>query len=272
MPQRQHQTLESLESTAQLNLSRLARLIDFTTAIADKTIDLAERRQLLLNHLASELNADVGHWASARGRLESERYLVLGFSSVGYTPEQLALMNQMMLNPEVSADMYRRLQEHMQSYPRTDGGWSTKSVTELADVIGNPQSAMYQFMQAMQVEHWLQVGKFCPADTFSLIVLGRGKDQPDFSQADSDFLDFAFTHIRWLHANAFEPVPQSFIEALTARQRGVAFLLMAGLSRKQIAKNLAISPDTVDDHVKAIYRHFNIGSATELAALFIRNR
>jgi DNA-binding NarL/FixJ family response regulator len=35
---------------------------------------------------------------------------------------------------------------------------------------------------------------------------------------------------------------------------------------------LAISPDTVDDHVKAIYRHLNIGSATELAALFIRNR
>jgi DNA-binding CsgD family transcriptional regulator len=245
--------------------------MECTTSVADQFLDLADRRQILLKHLAQELGADVGHWASARGRLESERYLVMGFSSFGYTDEQLALMNQMMLDPDISADMFRRLQTYMESNTRSDGGWSTTSKTELADVIGNQQSAMYRSMQAMDVEHWLQVGKFCSDDTFSLIVLGRAKSQPNFSDADSEFLDFAFTHIRWLHANAFEPVPQSSIEALSARQRGVAFLLMAGLSRKEIAKNLAISPTTVDDHIKAIYRHFNIGSATELAALFIRN-
>jgi DNA-binding NarL/FixJ family response regulator len=49
-------------------------------------------------------------------------------------------------------------------------------------------------------------------------------------------------------------------------------MLLDGSTRKQIAQDLAISEDTVNDHVKLIYQHFKIGSATELAALFLRGR
>ena len=43
-----------------------------------------------------------------------------------------------------------------------------------------------------------------------------------------------------------------------------------GLSRKQIAANLAITEQTVGDHLKALYKHFGVHSAGELAAHFLR--
>ena len=47
-------------------------------------------------------------------------------------------------------------------------------------------------------------------------------------------------------------------------------LLLDGLARKTIAKQLGISEGTVGDHVKSIYAHFSVNSLGELAALFLR--
>jgi DNA-binding CsgD family transcriptional regulator len=49
----------------------------------------------------------------------------------------------------------------------------------------------------------------------------------------------------------------------------VLFLLMSGDSRKQIASKLKISPNTVADHVQAIYRQFGVNSRGELLGRFI---
>ena len=45
---------------------------------------------------------------------------------------------------------------------------------------------------------------------------------------------------------------------LSARQRDVFTLIVRGLSNKEIARNLAIAPETVKSHVKHIFTKLNV--------------
>ena len=55
--------------------------------------------------------------------------------------------------------------------------------------------------------------------------------------------------------------------SLTDSERGVADLVASGLSNRETARRLFLSPHTVDFHLRQIYRKLEIGSRVELAAL-----
>jgi DNA-binding CsgD family transcriptional regulator len=59
---------------------------------------------------------------------------------------------------------------------------------------------------------------------------------------------------------------------LAPRLRQTLDLLLAGDSEKQIARKLSLSPHTIHDYVKAIYRRFGVGTRAELLALWVRKR
>ncbi len=59
-------------------------------------------------------------------------------------------------------------------------------------------------------------------------------------------------------------------EHLTPREQEVVHWVEEGLSYKLIAAQLFISPDTVRNHIRAIYRKLEINSKGELLALAIR--
>ncbi|MFO1062918.1 MAG: LuxR C-terminal-related transcriptional regulator [Pirellulales bacterium] len=63
--------------------------------------------------------------------------------------------------------------------------------------------------------------------------------------------------------------PEVILDSLPKRQREVLALLLRGLSLKEIAKRLGISPHTVNDYTKALYRRFQVSGRSELLALFI---
>ncbi|MEM1012972.1 MAG: LuxR C-terminal-related transcriptional regulator [Planctomycetota bacterium] len=56
---------------------------------------------------------------------------------------------------------------------------------------------------------------------------------------------------------------------LTPRPREVLDRLLAGDSEKEVARHLGISPHTVHDHVKLLYKTFDVASRGELLARFI---
>ncbi len=61
------------------------------------------------------------------------------------------------------------------------------------------------------------------------------------------------------------PILLSPLTDLTARQREIAEYAAAGATHREIAETLALSPHTVRDHLKAVYRVLDIGSRAELA-------
>jgi len=61
-------------------------------------------------------------------------------------------------------------------------------------------------------------------------------------------------------------VPEHVTASLPRRQAEVLTGLVAGHSEKEIAQHLGLSPHTVHDHVKALYRRFQASGRADLVA------
>ncbi|MBI3466237.1 MAG: FHA domain-containing protein [Planctomycetes bacterium] len=61
-------------------------------------------------------------------------------------------------------------------------------------------------------------------------------------------------------------------ECLSVAERPVLRLLLRGLSEREVALALDLSPATVHTHVGHIYRKFGVDSRSELMALFVDQR
>lgn len=62
--------------------------------------------------------------------------------------------------------------------------------------------------------------------------------------------------------------PESIQYLLTTRERQIAAELSQGLSYKEVAKNLHLSPSTVTNYANRIYRKLNVHSKSQLAHLY----
>jgi len=76
--------------------------------------------------------------------------------------------------------------------------------------------------------------------------------------------------VAYFNKGANKPVSANE-ERLTAREQEVALQLIDGNTYKQIAYYLHISPDTVRQHIKNIYRKMQINSRVQLIREFNRN-
>jgi len=65
------------------------------------------------------------------------------------------------------------------------------------------------------------------------------------------------------------PPQPTAVRELSATQKRVLAALLKGKSEKQVASELKISPHTVHNHVKEIYRKMEVSSRPELLALFV---
>lgn len=119
---------------------------------------------------------------------------------------------------------------------------------------------------------WLHSVRTTDSETWSCLWLLRRDGSPPFSASDKELIDLAMSSIPWLEATLDSSLPVTSCVELTPSQRVVLMMQLDGLSRKLIAVQLKISVDTVGDHIKKIYDHFEVKSNGELAALFLRNR
>ncbi len=99
-----------------------------------------------------------------------------------------------------------------------------------------------------------------------------GRSVPEGWIEDDELTPAAVQAAVTLFTGATAPASDGVLEVLTTAERHVAERVAAGLTSRQIAEELFISPRTVDAHLTHIYRKLDISSRARLAALVADQR
>jgi DNA-binding CsgD family transcriptional regulator len=109
-------------------------------------------------------------------------------------------------------------------------------------------------------------------EVYSAVGLHRRVGKPPFTSIQRDMVHLILSKVDWLHKDGHDvPANDERLLKLSPREREVLLYLLEGDSRKQIAQRLGLSHHTIADHMKAIYKHFDVNSRAELLALFMRS-
>ncbi|MEP7122646.1 MAG: helix-turn-helix transcriptional regulator [Byssovorax sp.] len=103
------------------------------------------------------------------------------------------------------------------------------------------------------------------------ISLHRAWGERPFSERERRLLDVFHRECGFLHEPA-SGLREALIHGLSPRLADTLRGLARGGSEKQVAVDLRLSPHTVHEYVKALYRHFGVQSRSELLALCLAPR
>ncbi len=245
---------------------RLRQLMLVVTRNSSIAASLEERRYSTFKALFQLLDVDAGHWAWGRGHPLKTAVAPLAIIHEGYSPQQLATLVEHSLKPEAIQTFQARAGASIAG--RTHGGWHRRAI--FTDAQWKASTLWSENVARLGLDSFAHAVNYTTNDTWSCLHFMRKTGRAEFTADDALLCDLALTGIVWLNAQAEERVPPEVFTDVTPRQRTVMLMLLDGMSRKQIATSLQLSPHTVDDHIKAIYTHFEVSSVGELAARFMK--
>ncbi|MDB2687241.1 helix-turn-helix transcriptional regulator [Mariniblastus sp.] len=248
------------------SMGKIGQLITSVAQIGDKTSLPAERRIELLKLLMEITGAVAGTWAWGVSDDSASSIAPIATLEVGFSAEQKTAVMTMALDPSMLEEFRVPIMQRM------DGNaMCTCSRTELYDDDRWKKTTMYANLMLGNFNEWIHSVRYSSSQTWSSVFLVRHPGVGPFQTTETDLVDLAMANVPWLRATLEDSFPVESCKDLTSRQRVVLAMQLDGLSRKEIAARLQITVDTVGDHLKRLYQHFEVGSHGELAAMFLRN-
>lgn len=254
--------------TLSLPAERASHLVAAVAAASDQHAQLEERRTAMLADLLKLVNAQAGVWAWGRGWPHANGVVPVGVVAQGFRCDQHAQFMRLAQDPDTDRTFRQAVLKQMGEHRAATTLW--RDVFTLEQWSAVPK--LRRQLNDGGWDSWLHSVCYTQQDTWSNVCLLRDTGLGDFSADDAVLVHVALNAVAWLHSSAPERLATKEFEGLSPRQRMVMQALLEGLPRKSIARRLQITEDTVGDHIKAIYAHFQVRSATELAALFLRGR
>jgi DNA-binding CsgD family transcriptional regulator len=245
----------------------VAKLLEAVFRVESCTRDIAQRRQQLLADMMELVQADLGHWSWGRGHPATSEVTPVAQIVHGFTSEQIAVVAQAGLDRETDRTFRDPILERLQGKPQI----SSVRRDVFPDDKWRTSKFYRQFISKLDMDSWIHCVRYISADTWCSVFLLRRAGKEEFDEREAVILDVALAGIHWLWPQVEEAVPPERFVGLTPRQRTVLLMQLDGLSRKQIAAHLDVTEQTVGDHLKALYKHFGVHSASELAARFLRS-
>jgi|GEM_PF-2220265 len=98
------------------------------------------------------------------------------------------------------------------------------------------------------------------------VVLHRKTGRQFFSEQQVLLLHTVLSRLHWLHQPASMERDQAVASGLTTRQREVVGYMAEGKTVQQIAVVMGVSVNTVNTHLKAVYRAFGVNNRSMMMA------
>ncbi len=259
--------LPTCDPVNSLSCNTIMKLLETVTQAANNYVDLGDRRLVLLRVLKELTGAAAGYWAWGHGDGSQNSVVPVALINLGFTEQQMADYVRISLATESQREFVEPIKKLKGELPQF-----TLIRADLYPELDWKQTYFGHQLNLIGFDEWVQSVRYSRSETWSQLFLLRAVGACTFQAQDRALIDIAMSSISWLHSSQAEFLPQEQTIGLTPRQRAVLLMLLNGLSRKQIASRFVISEQTVGDHIKQIYRHFDINSAGELSALFLRNK
>jgi DNA-binding CsgD family transcriptional regulator len=109
-------------------------------------------------------------------------------------------------------------------------------------------------------------------DHFCGLTIMRSLGESKFSRRDKAFLSMLHRELAPMVGRQLAAAHEPSAMHLSPRLRQVLDCLLEGDGEKQVAARLGLTPQTVNQYVKAVYRQFGVNSRGELMARWIRRR
>jgi DNA-binding CsgD family transcriptional regulator len=127
------------------------------------------------------------------------------------------------------------------------------------------------YVRPNRLDHFVGSARLVGPSTGEGIGLMRAQSDAPFSEEDCSLLDLIIEECGPLFGNDTSPAPVAGPK-LAPRVRETLECLLTGATDKEIASKLGMSPHTVRDYLKTLYRVYGVTTRGALIALVLRER
>lgn len=226
--------------------------------------DLAAKKRALMAGLQQLLDADGWLWTVTHVDAQSQTPISVGLMHDGLTAEQVAgwlEASQTSCPPPEDAPFFE--------ISRAGKHFTRRRQQVVSDDEWYSHPAVRRHRLRYGIDHFVySVYPLDEPETFSGVGLFRCLGRQPFSPRDTRLAHIVTSEVEWLHYADLPGERGRRVPQLTPRQRVVLMMLVDAHSKDEIAGLLHISPHTVKDHIKAIYKLFGVSSQLELIRRF----
>ena len=228
-------------------------------------------RQHFYGQLVKMIGADAVAGAEMHnclsGRMHSRGAVLVGFGK-GISTDGLRISWEWnAIDPNIS-ELWRKFRPALAASPQgltaargqlmDDASWYRSDDYQLVGRMSGTDAVMHSFLS------------IDGEDFFDGIAFMRGEGDLQFGQREVTLASLAHQEATRLIGGSLARFEEPHPSQLTLRVRHVLACLLEGDTDKQIATRLGLSPHTVNQYTKQIFRHFGVTSRSELLARWIR--
>lgn len=238
-------------------------MIRLLAEVASTPGEHEEKKRILMEGLCDLVGGDFWIWGLAADYDPEIGPVYTAMTTGGFSEEQVPKL-LVALDNEKLEDSIRPLGREIVS--------RRQQVTRLAEQYDTRQA----FLDPEITSNWrdADIGPplvcYRPVSNNSLSGIGiyRRWNSPPFSKREARIADIVMSEVAWLHEQGWPWESALQVPQLSRRRRLALNLLLEGLSRKDIAREMQVSQHTVNEYIKHIYRFYGVHSHAELLNRF----
>lgn len=233
--------------------------------VAGHSGDVTARKRLLMTRLREVTGADGWLWSMTYHNSDKHQPASVGVIHEGLTPDQFEgwVEASQIADPPPPEDQPLSVTlERGEHYTRT----RDQLVTDEA-WYHHPTVAKYRLERGID-DFLYSIYPLGGPDMCSAIGLFRHVGREKFPERTRRLVHIILANVEWLHFAGLPEHRDAQVVQLTPTQRIALVHLLAGKSRLAIAQAMGVSENTVRDHIRAVYRFYDVSNQVALICHF----
>jgi DNA-binding CsgD family transcriptional regulator/5-carboxymethyl-2-hydroxymuconate isomerase len=225
--------------------------------------DITSRKRHLMDSICRIIGADCWAWGLAAQMEPGKPSIHLSLLHGGFSEETYASFTQAYTHPDMTG-----IHNHFAAELAERRCHLTRTLQQMDPEEAYKKTGAYPHWQGANIGGIIMSLRPLDQTTFSIIGIYRKLGSEPFSQRENRISHILLSEVPELHREGWPSDNGVTLRELSGRQHSVLSLLIHGYSRNRIAEHYGLSLHTVNDHVKAIFRHFGVHSQAALIAYF----